>query len=324
MANNTLSKRFHQKIILTPEHAGKRLDIAVNEVFEDFSRSQIQKWIKDGSITLNNSHTKAKHIVIGDEEIEIDVTFVPTNEWIAEDIKLNIIYEDENIIVINKPANMVTHPGAGNMTGTISNALLNLNEKQQNLPRAGIVHRLDKDTTGLMVAAKTSLAYLSLIQQLSDRTVSRKYLAVVEGEIYESGTIDQPIGRDPNNRIKMAINYSGKQAITNYTPLEIYDGFTLVECKLETGRTHQIRVHMKSINHPLVGDQTYNKSSSKLKNTNLACFPRQALHAYSLSFTHPLTHKILNFTCDMPCDMLNLISQLRLTISDDPSLTEDY
>ncbi|AJC48871.1 RluA family pseudouridine synthase [Allofrancisella guangzhouensis] len=324
MANNTLSSQFHQKIILTPQHAGKRLDVTINELFEDFSRSQIQKWIKDGSITLNNNSTKAKHIVIGDEEIEIKATLIPTNEWLAENIELNIVYEDESIIVINKPANMVTHPGAGNMTGTISNALLSLNEIQKTLPRGGIVHRLDKDTTGLMIAAKSNLAYLNLTQQLSDRKVSRKYLAVVEGEIHESGTIDQPIGRDPNNRVKMTINYNGKQAITNYTPLEIYNGFTLVECKLETGRTHQIRVHMKSVNHPLVGDQTYNKSSSKLKNINLAAFPRQALHAYSLSFAHPLTHETLNFTCDMPYDMLNLILQLRSTISDDPRLTEDY
>lgn len=314
--NNTLSNKFEQNIILTAKHAGKRLDVAINELFDEFSRSQIQKWIKDGSIKVNGINNKPKYIVLGDENLDINIEVMPTNEWIAEDIDLNIIYEDDDIIVIDKAANIVVHPGAGNMTGTISNALLGMNHNQKNLPRAGIVHRLDKDTTGLMVVAKSSMAYHSLVNQLSERTVSRKYIAIVEGEIYEDGTIKEPIGRDPNNRIKMAINGKGKEAITKYTPYEIYDGFTLLECQLETGRTHQIRVHMQSIKHPLVGDQTYNKSSNKLKELGIENFPRQALHAYSLTFTHPKTAEKISFKSDLPDDMYDLSVKLAACIQD--------
>lgn len=327
MANNTLSNKFHQNILMQPENAGKRIDVAINDLFEEFSRSQIQKWIKDGSITVNGNTTKAKYIILGDEDIEINIELLPTNEWIAEDIDLDIIYEDEHILVINKPIDMVVHPGAGNMTGTISNALLHRFEDQDKLPRAGIVHRLDKDTSGLMVAAKSSIAYHSLVQQLSDRKVTRKYLAIVEGEIHDEGTINEPIGRDPNNRTKMAINYKGKDAVTHYRPIDIYDGFTLIECKLETGRTHQIRVHMKSINHPLVGDQTYNKSSTKLAQLDIDELERQALHAYKLSFTHPVTEKILNFKNKLPEDMQILRNQLEQTVEhlyDDDFEDDDF
>ena len=326
MNNNTPSNKFEQDIALKPSQAGKRLDIVINELFDDFSRSQIQKWIKNGSITVNENIVKNKYIVLGDEQIKINVEIIPSNEWIAEDIDLNIVYEDDDLIVINKPSNMVVHPGAGNTTGTISNALLSYAENQKNLPRAGIVHRLDKDTTGLMVAAKSSLAYHSLVKQLSQREVSRVYLAIVDGEIYDDGTVNEPIGRDPNNRIKMAINYKGKEAITNYKPIEIYDGFTLVECKLETGRTHQIRVHMKSIKHPLVGDKTYNKSSTKSKKTNIPEINRQALHAYKLSFKHPRNKEIISFTSELPKDMLDLRVHLEQTIYEDNELeiNKDY
>ncbi|GAB4225868.1 MAG: RluA family pseudouridine synthase [Francisella sp.] len=311
MANNTLSYKFQQNIIMTSKYAGKRIDVAINEQFEEFSRAQIQKWLKDGLIKVDGKVTKPKYIVIGDEEVEIDVELVSTNEWIAQDIDLNIIYEDNDVLVIDKPVNMVVHPGAGNSKGTISNALLYRYKDQDKLPRAGIVHRLDKDTSGLMVIAKSSLAYNSLIQQLSDRKVSRKYLAIVEGEIYEKGIVNMPIGRDPYNRTKMAISHKGKQAITHYAPLEVYNGFTFLECQLETGRTHQIRVHMKSINHPLVGDQTYNKSSTKLEKLCITPLYRQALHAYKLSFIHPKTTEVVEFTSDIPQDMLNLKEKLK-------------
>ncbi|ASG67550.1 pseudouridine synthase [Francisella halioticida] len=314
MPNDTLSNKFHQNIILQTEDAGKRIDIAVNDLLNQFSRSQIQKWIKEGSIIVNGQITKPKYIVLGDEQVDINIELLPTNEWYPENIELDIVYEDDDIVVINKPINMVVHPGAGNMSGTISNALLYHYDNQDKLPRAGIVHRLDKDTSGLMVAAKSSIAYHSLVQQLSNRQVSRRYLAIVEGEIYYDGTINEPIGRDPNNRTKIAINYKGKEAITNYIPIEVYDGFTLVECKLETGRTHQIRVHMKSIKHPLVGDQTYNKSSVKLKKIGIENIQRQALHAYKLSFIHPTTEKIVKFKSKLPDDMLSLKTQLRETI----------
>ncbi len=307
-----------------PDHAGKRIDSAINELFEQFSRSQIQKWIKDGLITINGKTTKPKHILLGDEEIEINIELLPTNEWLAENIDLNVIFEDDDIIVIDKPIDMVVHPGAGNMTGTISNALLHKYPNQDKLPRAGIVHRLDKDTSGLMVAAKSSIAYHNLVQQLSERKVSRKYLAIVEGEIYEEGTINQPIGRDLNNRTKMAINYKGKEAITHYKPIEVYDGFTLIECQLETGRTHQIRVHMKSIKHPLVGDQTYNKSSTKLDKIGIENINRQALHAYKLSFIHPTSQKIVRFKSKLPEDMLNLKLELQQTIESYDDYEEDY
>ena len=322
MPNNTLSNEFHQKIILQPEDAGKRIDVAIDDLYDQFSRSQIQKWLKEGSIIVNKQVIKPKYIVLGDEHVDINIELLPMNEWLPEDIELDIFYEDDDIVVINKPVNMVVHPGAGNMSGTISNALLHRYENQDKLPRAGIVHRLDKDTSGLMVAAKSSVAYHSLVQQLSNREISRRYLAIVEGEIYYEGTINEPIGRDPNYRTKMAINYKGKEAITNYIPIEVYDGFTLVECKLETGRTHQIRVHMKSIKHPLVGDQTYNKSSVKLKKLGIENIQRQALHAHKLSFTHPTTEKIVRFKSKLPDDMLSLKNQLRETVEyfDD----EDY
>ena len=322
--NNTLSNKFEQNIILTAEHAGKRLDVAINDLLGDFSRAQIQKWIKDGSIKVNGSSSKSKYTVLGDEDINIDIDILPTNEWVAEDIELNIVYEDGDIIVIDKAAGMVVHPGAGNMTGTISNALLGMNDHQKTLPRAGIVHRLDKDTTGLMVAAKSSLAYHSLVNQLSERTVSRKYIAIVDGEIFEDGTVNEPIGRDPNNRIKMAINHKGKEAITNYIPYENYEGFTLLECQLETGRTHQIRVHMQSIKHPLVGDQTYNRPSAKLKELGIEDFPRQALHAYSLAFIHPKTGEEVSFNSDLPDDMYELTVKLAECIQDDEDMDFEY
>lgn len=322
--NNTLSNKFEQNIILTAEQAGKRLDVAINELFDEFSRSQIQKWIKDGSIKVNGASSKPKYMVLGDEDISIDIEVLPTNEWIAEDIELNIVFEDDDIIVIDKPAGMVVHPGAGNMTGTISNALLGMYDSQKTLPRAGIVHRLDKDTTGLMVAAKSSLAYHSLVNQLSERTVSRKYIAIVDGDLYEDGTVNEPIGRDPNNRIKMAINTSGKEAITNYIPYENYEGFTLIECQLETGRTHQIRVHMQSIKHPLVGDQTYNRPTAKLKELGIEDFPRQALHAYSLAFIHPRTGEEVSFKSDLPEDMYELTVKLAEAIQDEDDMEFEY
>ena len=324
MTNNTLSNRFHQNIIIHPKNAGKRIDIAINEKFEQFSRTQIQKWLKEGSITVNGQATKAKYIILGDEEVKINVELLPTNEWIAQDIKLNIIYEDDNIIVIDKPVNMVVHPGAGNPTGTVSNALLHRYKDQDNLPRAGIVHRLDKDTSGLMVVAKSSIAYHNLVQQLAERKISRKYLAIVEGEIYQQGTINQPIGRDPINRTKMAINHRGKKAITHYTPIEVYDGYTFIECQLETGRTHQIRIHMKSIKHPLVGDQIYNKSSTKLEKLAITAPTRQALHAYKLSFIHPTTTKMIKFKSKLPEDMLNFKVQLEQTVEMFEDFKEDY
>ena len=279
---------------------------------------------KEGSITVNGQATKSKYIVLGDEKVEINVELLPTNKWIGQDIKLNIIYEDDNIIVIDKPVNMVVHPGAGNLTGTVSNALLHRYKDQDKLPRAGIVHRLDKDTSGLMVAAKSSIAYHNLVQQLAEKRVSRKYLAIVEGEIYQQGTINQPIGRYPINRTKMAINHRGKQAITHYTPIEVYDGFTLIECELETGRTHQIRIHMKSIKHPLAGDQTYNKSSTKLEKLAITALTRQALHAYKLSFIHPTTAKMVKFKSKLPEDMLNLKVQLKQTVEMFEDFKEDY
>ncbi|APC91290.1 MULTISPECIES: RluA family pseudouridine synthase [Francisella] len=324
MAHNTLSDRFHQNIIMHPKDAGKRIDIAINEQLEQFSRTQLQKWLKEGSITVNGQAIKPKYIVLGDEEVEINVELLSTNEWVAQDIKLNVIYEDDDIVVIDKPVDMVVHPGAGNAIGTVSNALLHHYKNQDKLPRAGIVHRLDKDTSGLMVAAKSSIAYHNLVQQLAERKVSRKYLAIVEGEIYEQGTINQPIGRDPNNRTKMAINHKGKEAITHYTPIEVYDGFTLIECQLETGRTHQIRVHMKSIKHPLVGDQTYNKSSTKLEKLAITGLTRQALHAHRLSFIHPTTTKMVKFKSKLPEDMLNLKIQLEQTVDMFEEFEENY
>ena len=264
---------------------------------------------------LDGQATTVKQKVWGNEHVQISPQdAVAESMHTAEDISLNIIDEDDVLIIINKPAGLVTHPGNGNWQGTLLNALLHHAPQLGNVPRAGIVHRLDKNTSGLLVVAKTIEAQTSLVRQLQQRTVKRDYLALVLGEITQAGSIDAPVGRHPIHRTKMAVTTKGKSARTHYQVIENFEGCTLLQCSLETGRTHQIRVHMSSIGYPLVGDPVY---GGKPKNTQqtigqiLINFPRQALHAEKLALTHPQTQQTLTWEVGVPDDINHLLQALR-------------
>ena len=331
MSHHTVFKNIQQNVIAPEALAGKRLDQCLSILFSDFSRAQLQKWLKQGAILVNGEIKKAKDKVIGGEEIILDVQLEEQNNWQPEAIPLNIIFEDDDIIVINKPSGFTVHPGAGNYSGTVSNALLAHDPSFATVPRAGIVHRLDKDTSGLMVAAKSLKAHASLVAQLAKRQVKREYEAIATGYITVGNTIKTKIGRSPHNRLKMAVTPTGREAITHFVILERYRAHTRIRCKLETGRTHQIRVHLAHIKAPIVGDQVYNPRlklarglSDEVQET-LKAFQRQALHAYKLAFIHPASGKKVEFSAKPPEDMQHLIQTLR---KDAESLysydTDDY
>ena len=310
------------------EFAGMRLDAALAKLLPDYSRSRLTTWIKEGAVQLNGKIAQPKEKLIGSEKI--DVIPRPTDEnlaYIPEEMNLNIIYEDDTVLLINKPAGLVVHPAAGNWTGTLLNGLLAYCPELTQIPRAGIVHRLDKDTSGLMVVAKTLAAQNHLVQQLQARTVKRIYRAVVNGVVPFAGKIDSLIGRDPHNRLKMAVLlFGGKKAITHIKVLERYFAHSYVECELETGRTHQIRVHMREANHPLAGDPVYGNPrhvcNDDVKET-VKALGRQALHAYRLSFIHPKTLETLSFEAKLPEDIYHLLSVLRLESGLDSSLSRE-
>ena len=300
------------------EHAGWRLDRSLAKLFPEFSRARIQNWINKDLVTVDGDVFPSKHIVRGGENIVMSPVRDDVNSNnVPEDITLDIIFEDEHLLVINKPAGLVVHPGAGNYSGTLMNALLYYDQQFSTLPRAGIIHRLDKDTSGLMVIAKSLQAHTSLVEKLQSREIERHYYAVVRGQLISGGTIDEPIGRHPQDRTKMAISPKGKPAITHYKIIEKFDRHTWVAAKLETGRTHQIRVHFSSLRHPLVGDATYGQGAQKVANVAtelnncLSTFPRQALHAYQLAFSHPATRQDLKWEIPLPADMENLLETLR-------------
>lgn len=298
---------------------GERLDVAVVALFPDYSRSRIQQWIKDGHLQVDGEvWTKPKQTVLGGEQIALEADVVTDLTAEPEDIPLDIVYEDDSVMVINKPVGLVVHPGAGNPTGTLLNALLHYSPALRDIPRAGIVHRLDKDTSGLMVVAKTIQAQTFLVDQLQRHDVERIYDAVVVGNMRAGGTVDKPIGRSTKDRTKMAIReFGGKEAVSHYRVLEHFRGYTRIRVKLETGRTHQIRVHMASLGFSLVGDQTYGKRFKITKGMMeefvdfLRQFPRQALHAGALSFMHPVTGKKMKWKAEIPDDMFELIDVLR-------------
>jgi 23S rRNA pseudouridine1911/1915/1917 synthase len=303
-----------------PMHlGGERLDIALQTMLPEHSRSRLQVWIKAGLVMLDNKLPTAKTKVWGGEQVVIlPPENVKENAFKPENIPLEIVYEDDTILVINKPCGLVVHPAAGNWSGTLLNALLHYLPQLTDVPRAGIVHRLDKDTSGLLVVAKTLEAQTSLVRQLQARTVKREYRAIVWGIIWRNGTVNQPIGRHSHARTKMAISRTGKPAVTHYEVLERFGTNTYVRCQLETGRTHQIRVHMQFLKSPILGDKVYgigNIIPHKLMTQTLrdaaSDFNRQALHAIKLGLIHPKTNEFMEWQIELADDMRALLEAMR-------------
>jgi len=298
------------------EMAGMRLDQVLAELFTDYSRSKLQSWVKSGRVQVNGLTLKPKDKLEGGETIALDVEaeIVITAE--PEPIPLEIIFEDDSILIVNKPAGLVVHPAVGNWNGTLLNALLNHDANLETLPRAGIVHRIDKETSGLLMIAKTLQAHNSLTQQLQDRDITREYLAITRGRMTAGGTVDEPIGRHPTDRKRYAVRENGKHAVTHYRVGQRFTRHTLVQVKLETGRTHQIRVHMAHIRFPLLGDQVYGgrfqmpPDCSEQLEKELRSFKRQALHAAKLGLQHPVTDEYLEWEQPLPEDMIRLLDAL--------------
>lgn len=306
--------------LIVPETlAGQRLDSAMATLLPDYSRSRLQEWIRAGCVLLDDVVPSTRQRLIGGERLVLRVPEENlTNMAEPEAVPLDVVYEDEHLVVINKTANLVMHPAAGNWSGTVLNGLLHRYPEVSVIPRAGIVHRLDKDTTGLFVVARSLLAHTSLVDQLQTRTMGREYTAIVEGTLVSGGTVDEPIGRHPKDRKKMAISHNGKHAVTHYRLAEKFLGHTCVSVKLETGRTHQIRVHMSALHHPLIGDSTYGrrrfpKGLTESARQEVHDFPRQALHAHKLSLMHPATREDVSWEVPLPNDMLALLAALRQT-----------
>lgn len=312
-------KTIHLKTRIPAELTNLRLDQALAKLFPDYSRAVLQNWIKSGFVLLNGQvATRPRHKIELNQEIEITATIKEAGEWQGQDIPISIIFEDESILVINKPAGLVVHPGAGVPDKTLINALLHHTPELKHLPRAGLIHRLDKNTSGLLIIAKTLPAHHALSKALQAREIHREYEAIVCGVMISGGEIDAAIGRHPQHRTRMSVvAHGGRQARTHYRVLERFRAHTRLRVQLETGRTHQIRVHLAHINYPIVGDSTYNKRksipahiSTPLKNALLQ-FKRQALHARYLSFNHPKTGEPVKFEAPLPEDMLQLIQLLR-------------
>ena len=294
------------RFVVPPAYAGLRLDQALSRLLPQYSRTRLAHWVRTKKINLDGAAAIPRRRVWGGEVI--DILEVPDAQALVdqpEDIDLNVVYEDAALLVINKPAGLVVHPGSGNRTGTLLNALLSHASGLVALPRAGIVHRLDKDTSGLLVVAKTLPAQTNLVRQLQARSVTREYLALVYGRVPSAGMVDAPIGRHPTQRTRMAVIARGRHAVTHYEVVKRYSDTTLLRCRLETGRTHQIRVHLSSIRHPIVGDPVYGRRRSTIT------FPRQALHAERLALKHPETGRVMRWRAPAPLDMRNLFETVR-------------
>jgi 23S rRNA pseudouridine1911/1915/1917 synthase len=306
-------------LVVPQDLGGLRLDQALQRMLPEHSRSRLQSWIKEGLVTLEGQSATSKLKVWGGEKIFVIAAPTPEQtSFAAEDMALDIVFEDEHILVINKPAGLVVHPAAGNWEGTLLNALLHHVPHSRELPRAGIVHRLDKDTSGLLVVAKTLEAQTSLVRQLQARTVKREYRTIVWGEVWRNGTVDQPIGRHPHSRTRMAVNRMGKPAVTHYEVLERFAVHTYLRCLLETGRTHQIRVHMQHLKAPIVGDTVYglrgivpHRAITPDLYEVVMGFKRQALHAIKLGLVHPATHEPMEWQIELPGDMKLLLEAMR-------------
>ncbi len=300
-----------------PEQAGQRLDQALAKLFPDYSRSRLQQWVKAGLVKVDGQGCRPRDKVHGGEQIELEVRLEEQVECSPQAIPLDLLFEDEQLLVINKPAGLVVHPAVGNRDGTLQNALLNYDPDLIQLPRAGIVHRLDKETSGLLVVARTPMAHKSLVEQLQARAVKREYRAVARGVLVAGGTVDAPMGRHPVQRVKQAVVPGGKAAVTHYRVLERFAHHSYLRINLETGRTHQIRVHMAHIRHPLVGDPVYGgrlqlpAGASPEMQGALRRFKRQALHARRLGLNHPASGDWQEWEVAVPQDMAELLEVLR-------------
>lgn len=289
--------------------SGMRLDRALAELFPDYSRSTLQKWLKQGLIVVDDAIPAQRDRVQGGELVELTPPAERPVHWQPQAMDLDIVFQDEHVLVLNKPAGLVVHPGAGNPDGTLVNGLLHAFPDLAGLPRGGIVHRLDKDTTGLMVVARSESARLALVEQLAARCVRRTYAAVVQGMPVAGGCIDEPIGRDRQDRRRMAVSPGGKPAVTHYRVVQRFRAHALLKCRIETGRTHQIRVHLKHVGLPILGDPVYGgrgrlpPAANETLRTLLQNFRRQALHAEGLSFVHPHTGRQMTWSAQMPRDM---------------------
>jgi len=321
MSGNNKQTVAVEQIVLSasiPETmAGQRLDQALAQLFSDYSRARLQQWIRDDCVRLNGVIPRPRDRVSGGERVEVHAQLEPQGEWQAESIPLDIVFVDEHILVVNKPAGLVVHPAAGNREGTLVNALLHYDPELALVPRAGVVHRLDKDTSGLLVIARTLTSHKALIEMMQRREIQRHYQAVVQGVMTAGNTIDAPLGRHPVQRTKMAVVKGGRPAVTHYRVLERFRAHTHIQVQLETGRTHQIRVHMAHIRYPLVGDPVYGgrlripPGCTAALNEQLHTFRRQALHAARLQLVHPLTNQDMAWEAPLPADMQRLLEVLR-------------
>jgi len=311
-----MSEPLNLERTVTSEYSHQRVDHIAVQLFPEYSRSKLQGWIVSGELTIDGQTRKCKEKLTGSEIMRLNASLEVEQDHQPQNIPIDVIYEDDTIIVINKPTGLVVHPGAGKKDGTLLNALLFYYPELSQVPRAGIVHRLDKDTTGLMVVARTLLAHAHLIEQLQTREMGREYEAVVCGQLTGGGVVDEPIARHSTQRTKMAVQPMGKEAITHYRLVKKFDHHTHIRLKLETGRTHQIRVHMSYLHYPLVGDSTYAgrlrlpKGISLELQTMLKQFPRQALHAQYLELIHPKTQEQVSFESDLPADFVALLEAL--------------
>ena len=300
------------------EESGSRIDQVLARLMPDYSRARLTQWLTEGQILIDGAARKPKNKVLGGEKIVVNAELEPQIDWFAENIPLDLVHVDHDLIIVNKPAGLVVHPGHGNPSGTLVNALLSQFPELEEIPRAGIVHRLDKETSGVLAVARSLKAQANLVKQLKDRSMSRQYVALVYGHPNKEGTIDAPMDRHRLQRTKMAVVYSGKPAVTHYRVTETTAHCAWVQVKLESGRTHQIRVHMTHIGHPLVGDPVYRQGRPGLGRAAVAArdlidqFPRQALHAQLLGLKHPSTLEMVQFEVPMAQDLAELHAQLKI------------
>ena len=308
---------YHLESVIPRKYAGDRLDKVLALLWTEFSRAQLTRWIRDGSVRVDGKVVKANTIVDGSEKVVLQAAVAPDANWhIAQDVPFSVLYEDKDILVIDKPAGVVVHPGAGNPDKTLINGLITHFPQIRAIPRLGIVHRLDKETSGIMVVAASELAHTRLTSEIGNRRVDRVYIGVCEGRIDRTYRIDRPIGRDFRDRTRQRVRADGRRAVTYINPLNVYRNHTLIKAKLETGRTHQVRVHLASLKYPLVGDKRYgaNYRLPSFPSTELVDvirgFQRQALHARRLGFQHPESGDYVEFECPLPADLTQLITTL--------------